>query len=183
MGEGTPIAFCVHRIFLNSRCGAIPESIETIFIGGGQAGLSMSYHLTRVGRQHVVLERGRVVERWLSERWDSLAFQFTNSMLRLPGNAYSGDAPHSFIAREGVARFVMNYAVKIAAPLRCGVAVTSARPTDQGRFVVQAGQQMDGSSECGRCDRTLSASVSSAMQRIVSLRDISSHGEPLHSAF
>ncbi len=141
MGEGTPIAFCVHRIFLNSRFGAIPESIETIVIGGGQAGLAMSYHLTRVGRQHVVLERGRVVERWLSERWDSLAFQFTNSMLRLPGNAYSGDAPHSFMAREGVARFVMNYAVKIAAPLRCGVAVTSARPTDQGRFVVQAGQQ------------------------------------------
>ena len=60
-----------------------------------------------------MLERGRVAERWLSERWDSLAFQFTNSMLRLPGNAYSGDAPDSFMSREGIARFFTDYAVRL----------------------------------------------------------------------
>ena len=116
------------------------ESIETIVIGGGQAGLAMSYHLTRVGRPHVVLERGRVGERWRSERWDSLVFQFPNWMLRLPGHAYSGNAPDDFMGRDGVARFIADYATKIAAPIRCGVAVTSVRPTDQGRFLVQAGQ-------------------------------------------
>ena len=116
------------------------ESIETIVIGGGQAGLAMSYHLTRVGRPHVVLERGRVAERWRSERWDSLAFQFPNWMLRLPGHAYSGNAPDDFMGRDSVARFIADYATKIAAPIRCGVAVTSVRPTDQGRFLVQAGQ-------------------------------------------
>lgn len=118
----------------------MPESIETIVIGGGQAGLAMSYHLTRVGQQHVVLERGRVAERWLSERWDSLAFQFPNSMLRLPGHVYSGPAPDGFMARDGVARFITDYAVRIAAPLRSGVQVTSVHPAHQGRFVVQAGQ-------------------------------------------
>src|SRR5262249_998528 len=106
------------------------------------AGLAMSYHLTRLGREHVVLERGRVAERWHSERWASLAFQFTNSLLRLPGHVYSGDAPDDFMGREGVAGFITDYAVKIAAPLRCRVAVTSVRPTDQGRFRVQAGQRM-----------------------------------------
>jgi putative flavoprotein involved in K+ transport len=84
----------------------MPESIETIVIGGGQAGLAMSYHLTLFGRPHVVLERGRVAERWQSERWDSLAFQFPNSMLRLPGHAYSGNAPDGFMGRDGVARFI-----------------------------------------------------------------------------
>ena len=118
----------------------MPESIETIVIGGGQAGLAMSYHLTRVGRPHVVLERGRVAERWRSERWDSLAFQFPNWMLRLPGHPYSGNAPDDFMGRDGIARFIADYAMKIAAPIRCGVAVTSVRPTDQGRFLVQAGQ-------------------------------------------
>jgi putative flavoprotein involved in K+ transport len=118
----------------------MPESIETIVIGGGQAGLAMSYYLTRLGQQHVVLERGRVAERWLSERWDSLAFQFPNSMLRLPGHVYSGRTPDGFMVRDGVARFITDYAVRIAAPLRCGVQVTSVRPTDQGRFVVLAGQ-------------------------------------------
>ena len=160
----------------------MPESIETIVIGGGQAGLAMSYHLTRVGQPHVVLERGRVAERWHSERWESLAFQFTNSMLRLPGHVYSGNAPDSFMAREGVARFITDYAMRIAAPLRCGVAVTSVRPTDRGRFVVQAGQHTMEAANVVDCDRALPASVSSAMQRIVSPRDLSGHGEPLHPA-
>jgi putative flavoprotein involved in K+ transport len=122
--------------------GTMPDSVETIVIGGGQAGLAMSYHLARCGREHVVLERGRVAERWHSERWDSLTFQFTNSLLRLPGHVYAEDAPDDFVGREGVTRFITDYAVRIAAPLRCGVAVTSVGRTDQGRFVVQAGQQV-----------------------------------------
>ena len=116
------------------------ENVETIIIGGGQSGLAMSYHLTERGRPHVVLERGRVAERWQSERWDSLVFQFPNTMLRLPGHAYSGNAPDGFMGREGVARFITDYAKAIAAPLRCGVAVNSLRPTDRGRFILQAGQ-------------------------------------------
>ena len=44
------------------------EQIETVIIGGGQAGLAMSYYLGQLGREHVVLERHRVAERWRSER-------------------------------------------------------------------------------------------------------------------
>lgn len=120
----------------------MPESVETIVVGGGQAGLSMSYHLARRGREHIVLERGRVAERWPSERWDTLAFQFQNAMLRLPGYAYAGDDTDAFMGREGVARFITDYAVQIAAPLRCGVSVTSLRRTDRGRLTVKAGQTM-----------------------------------------
>jgi cation diffusion facilitator CzcD-associated flavoprotein CzcO len=53
----------------------IMEQIETVIIGGGQAGLAMSYCLSQLGREHVILERQRVAERWRSERWDSLTFQ------------------------------------------------------------------------------------------------------------
>ena len=48
------------------------HSIETVIIGGGQAGLAMSRALTDRGIEHVVLERGEVGERWRNERWDSL---------------------------------------------------------------------------------------------------------------
>jgi len=48
------------------------ERPETVIVGGGHAGLAMSHHLSRRGCAHVVLERGRVAERWRSERWDSL---------------------------------------------------------------------------------------------------------------
>ena len=48
----------------------IIEQIETVIIGGGQAGLAMSHYLGQLGREHVILERQRVAERWRSERWD-----------------------------------------------------------------------------------------------------------------
>jgi len=43
------------------------ELVETIVIGGGQAGLAISYHLAQRNREHIILERGRVAERWRSE--------------------------------------------------------------------------------------------------------------------
>jgi glycine/D-amino acid oxidase-like deaminating enzyme len=62
-----------------------PERVETVIIGGGHAGLTMSYFLSQAGREHVILERGRVGERWRSERWDSFCFQFPNWTIELPG--------------------------------------------------------------------------------------------------
>ena len=105
----------------------MPERIETVVIGGGQAGLAMSYHLGQLGREHIILERGRVAERWRTERWDSLAFQFPNWMMRLPGYAYEGNDPDGFMPRNGVARFIEDYSRCIAPPLRCGIRVTALR--------------------------------------------------------
>jgi putative flavoprotein involved in K+ transport len=51
---------------------------HTIIIGGGQAGLAMSRCLSDRSVDHVVLERGRVAERWRSERWDSLTLLTPN---------------------------------------------------------------------------------------------------------
>ena len=48
------------------------EKIDTLVVGAGQAGVAMSEHLSKVEVPHLVLERGRIAERWRSERWDSL---------------------------------------------------------------------------------------------------------------
>ena len=48
------------------------EKIDTLVVGGGQAGMAMSEHLSKCGVPHLVLERNRIAERWRSERWDSL---------------------------------------------------------------------------------------------------------------
>ena len=66
------------------------ERLDVVIIGAGQAGLAMSWQLRERGMEHVVLERGRVGQRWRTERWDSLAFQFPNWSLSLPGLAYDG---------------------------------------------------------------------------------------------
>jgi putative flavoprotein involved in K+ transport len=119
---------------------AVPEKVETVIVGAGQAGLSMSYHLRRLGREHVVLERGRIAERWRSERWDSLAFQFPNWMIRLPGYAYEGDEPDGFMLRDEVVSFMEDYAKRTAPPVRCGIEVTALKPSRGGRLLVEAGR-------------------------------------------
>jgi putative flavoprotein involved in K+ transport len=87
------------------------ERIETVIIGGGQAGLAMSYCLGQLGRrEHVILERHRVAERWRSERWDSLAFQSPNWKIHLPGFAFQAADPDAFASRDEVSRFIESYA-------------------------------------------------------------------------
>jgi putative flavoprotein involved in K+ transport len=114
------------------------EQIETVIIGGGQSGLAMSYYLGQLGREHVVLERHRVAERWRSDRWDSLTFQSPNWNIQLPGFAFEDTDPNAFASRDEVQRFIERYAAFIRAPLRCGLAATALRQTpDSKRLIVE----------------------------------------------
>ena len=113
------------------------ESIETVVIGGGQAGLTMSYWLTHAGRAHVVLERGQLAERWRSERWDSLTLLGPNWLLEMPGYRYRGDDPDGFMAKDEVIRLLEDYAARFDPPLRSGVTVTALRPAAGGRYQLE----------------------------------------------
>jgi hypothetical protein len=76
------------------------EVIDTVVIGAGHAGLALSCYLLRNGTEHVVLERGQVGERWRTERWDSLVFQFPNWSLQLPDYAYRGPDPDGYASKD-----------------------------------------------------------------------------------
>ena len=98
---------------------------ETIIIGAGQAGLAMSRSLTDRGVDHVVLDRGRVAERWRSERWDSLRLLTPNWMSRLPGWSYDGPDPDGYMTAGEVATFFERYARSGDAPIQEQSAVES----------------------------------------------------------
>jgi putative flavoprotein involved in K+ transport len=106
-------------------------------VGGGQAGLSMSWYLRQRGVDHVVLERERVGHEWRSRRWDSFCLVTPNWQCRLPGYAYSGDDPDGFMLGADVVDFLEKYAASFDPPLLEGVEVTRLRRTPAGVFAVQ----------------------------------------------
>jgi len=103
------------------------EKTEVLVVGGGQAGVAMSEHLSNCAIPHLVLERHRIAERWRSERWDSLVANGPVWHDRFPGMEFSGMAPDAFAKKEQVADYFVAYAEKIAAPIRCGVEVKSVQ--------------------------------------------------------
>jgi putative flavoprotein involved in K+ transport len=114
----------------------LPERIDTLIIGGGQAGLTMSHRLKQRGLSHLVLERHRIAERWRSERWDGLRFQFPNWTVRLPDFPYPHTDPDAFSPTSDIIAFIEAYADFVAPPIRCGVAVTGLRRHGDG-FVAE----------------------------------------------
>jgi putative flavoprotein involved in K+ transport len=105
---------------------------SALVIGAGQAGLAMSHCLGRRGIDHVVLERGRVGERWHSERWDSLRLLTPNWMSRLPGWCYGGNDPDGYMTAEDVSRYLEGYALSFGAPVESGTTVHSVEPCTGG---------------------------------------------------
>ena len=116
------------------------ERVQTLVIGGGQAGLVMSHRLKARGLPHLVLERHRVAERWRSERWDGLKFQFPNWSVRLPDFPFPHGDPDGFATTAEILGYIAAYADFIAPPIRCGVAVTRLRGGDGGGFVADTGE-------------------------------------------
>ncbi len=114
------------------------ESIETVIIGAGHAGLSTSYTLKQRGREHVVLDKAsRPGDSWRSQRWDLFTFVSPNWNFQIPGGEYDGPDPDGFMPRdELVARFD-RYVEKYQLPIAFNTTVTAVQPLDGGGFLVQ----------------------------------------------
>src|SRR5215471_14111231 len=101
------------------------DKIETLIVGGGQAGLAMSEHLSKRRMPHLIVERHRIAERWRSERWDSLVANGPAWHDRFPGRTFSNIDPDGFAPSSKIVEYFVAYAEQIAAPIRCGVEVKS----------------------------------------------------------
>ena len=113
--------------------------IDTVVVGAGHAGLAVSWFLTRAGREHGLLDRGRVAERWRSERWDSLHLLTPNWMTRLPSWCYAGPDSDGYLSAPALVRLLWGYAASFGAPVlqhTTVLEVTAVQGPGRSRFRV-----------------------------------------------
>ena len=111
-------------------------TIDTVVVGAGHAGLAVSRLLTGAGRDHVVIERGRIAERWRSERWDSLHLLTPRWMTRLPGWRYCGPDPDGFMPAHELVDHLEKYAAATAEPVASGEEVEEVSASRDGYRVM-----------------------------------------------
>jgi putative flavoprotein involved in K+ transport len=108
------------------------QKIETVIIGGGQAGLATSYLLSQQGKENIVLEQSaRAGNAWRNDRWDSFTLLTPNWSFRLPGAEYKGDNPDGFMAREEIVANFEKYVQNFNLPVQYNVQVNSVQQNEK----------------------------------------------------
>ncbi len=113
------------------------NSYPVIVIGGGQAGLAISYCLCQRGIEHLILERHQIAHAWRHQRWDSFCLVTPNWQCQLPGFAYAGDDPHGFMRKLEIVEYMESYARMFTPPVREGVTVTRLARRPDGLFELE----------------------------------------------
>src|ERR1700761_6960283 len=116
---------------------SIPSHVSVAVIGGGQAGLAMSYQLKAQGIDHVILEKNKIAHSWKTQRWDAFCLVTPNWQCQLPGYPYQGQDPKGFMLRDEIVDYVEGYARHIDAPVKEGVAVTRLKQGEEGGFSLE----------------------------------------------
>jgi putative flavoprotein involved in K+ transport len=113
----------------------LTEQVDTIIVGAGQGGLSMSYYLKQQGREHIILEQAHQAAQVWRNRWDSFTLNTPNWMTRLPGAEYQGNNPDGFMPRDELVAYFEAYIERFEVPVRYGIRVTSIEPIEAGYLV------------------------------------------------
>ncbi len=114
------------------------EHVPVVVVGGGQAGLAVSWYLVQADVDHVVLERDTLMHTWRDARWDSFCLVTPNWQCRLPGYHYDGPDPDGFMVAAELNDWLAGYVKSFDPPVREHSAVTSVRPREAGGFDVVA---------------------------------------------
>ena len=107
-----------------------------IIVGGGQAGLSVSWYLSRAGIEHEVIESNTPMHAWSTKRWDNFTLVTPNWHCKLPGYEYDGDDPDGFMTRDEVVDWLDGWLKTFDAPIRAHTSVTRLNPIEEKGFVL-----------------------------------------------
>ncbi len=104
---------------------------SVIIVGGGQAGLSISYALRERGIDHLIFEKHQIGYAWRSKRWDSFCLVTPNWQCQLPGYPYPGNDPQGFMKKDEIVQYIEAYAASFNPPIKEGVEVLSVRLSEE----------------------------------------------------
>lgn len=119
------------------RITTLPESVDTLVVGAGHAGLTMSALLTEQGHEHLLLERRATLGGGWQDRWDAFTLVTPNWTSSFPGWPYDGPDPDGFMPRDRIVERVARYAEVLDAPVALATEVQRLVPGADGRFRVQ----------------------------------------------
>jgi glycine/D-amino acid oxidase-like deaminating enzyme len=115
------------------------EQVETLIVGGGQAGLATGYHLARLGQSFLILDANeRTGDSW-RKRWDSLRLFTPAYLSSLPGLDFPGLRSHC-PTRNEIADYLEAYAAQFDLPIRRGLSVDSVSKAND-HFMISAGDR------------------------------------------
>jgi putative flavoprotein involved in K+ transport len=103
---------------------------SVVIVGGGQAGLSMSYCLKERGVDHIIFEKQTIGYSWRSKRWDSFCLVTPNWQCQLPGYPYPGEDKQGFMKKDEIVRYIEDYAASFDPPIKEGVEVLQVRQSE-----------------------------------------------------
>ena len=117
------------------------EKTDVVVVGGGQAGIAASEHLTKIDMKHIVLERARTAEHWRTMRWDSLVANGPAWHDRFPNMEFKDRHQDAFVPKEEVADYLVDYAKMFNAPIREGIDVRAVtRMASSSGFLVNTSE-------------------------------------------
>jgi putative flavoprotein involved in K+ transport len=116
------------------------ELLDTVIVGGGQAGLAVGYHLASRNLPFVILDASRRIGDTWRNRWDSLRLFTPARYSGLPGWPFQGKGAWEFPTKDEAADYIEAYAKRFNLPIECGVTVDRVA-RDNDRYVVSAGQR------------------------------------------
>jgi putative flavoprotein involved in K+ transport len=122
-----------HASFIPPATGT---HFSVIVVGGGQAGLSISYYLKQAAIDHLVLEKETLTHTWRTQRWDAFCLVTPNWQCALPGYPYRGDNPHGFMKKNEIIEYLDGFIKMVNAPVLEHTHVQRVTRGDDGVYAV-----------------------------------------------
>ena len=144
--------------------------LDTVIIGAGQAGLGVSYFLQQKGHRHILFEKGRIGESWLTQRWDSFQLNTPNLFNTLPGLPYDGKEADGFWKTNDLVNYLQEYVRTFQLPVKTGVSVVSVDRANGGEGFDIKTRDQDQAEETFRSRTVVVASGIQRVPRVPAIR-------------